>query len=98
MARLPIEFRPAALDEAAAAQAWYTAGRPTTGARFGAELVRAIDRIENEPERWPPFLHGTRRYRLKRFPYLVVYRICPDRIEVLAIAHTSRRPGYWRRR
>jgi hypothetical protein len=35
---------------------------------------------------------------VKRHPYLVVYAILPDQIVVLAVAHTSRKPGYWRER
>jgi hypothetical protein len=32
------------------------------------------------------------------FPFIVVYRTVPAGIQVIAIAHTSRRPGYWRKR
>jgi hypothetical protein len=35
---------------------------------------------------------------VKRHPYLVVYALRGDEIIVLAIAHTSREPGYWRER
>lgn len=45
-------------------------------------------------ERWPIYLHGTRRVLLVRFPYLVVYREEPARILVVAVAHARRRPGY----
>jgi len=35
---------------------------------------------------------------LIRFPYLLVYRVIRDHIEVVAIAHESRDPDYWRHR
>jgi hypothetical protein len=35
---------------------------------------------------------------LDRFPYLILYLDYPDRIRILALAHTSRRPGYWKTR
>jgi toxin ParE1/3/4 len=35
---------------------------------------------------------------LNRFPYTVLYRVKNDEIFVTAVAHHSRRPGYWRRR
>jgi plasmid stabilization system protein ParE len=38
------------------------------------------------------------RYLLKRYPFIIVYRIAADRIEIVAVAHGKRRPGYWRRR
>jgi len=31
---------------------------------------------------------------LRRFPYFIVYREVDETIEVIAMAHTSRRPGY----
>jgi hypothetical protein len=36
--------------------------------------------------------------KLPRFPYAVVYRDQPERIEIVAVANGARRPGYWRDR
>lgn len=33
-----------------------------------------------------------------RHSYLVVYAVLPDQLVVLAIAPTSKEPGYWRER
>ena len=41
---------------------------------------------------------GRRRYLMKRFPYSLVYTVSGEEIRILAVAHHSRRPGYWRRR
>jgi toxin ParE1/3/4 len=35
---------------------------------------------------------------LDRFPFTLPYQIKGDEIVILALAHTSRRPGYWSRR
>jgi hypothetical protein len=35
---------------------------------------------------------------LDRFPFMLPYQIVGDEVVVLALAHTSRRPGYWSRR
>jgi hypothetical protein len=35
---------------------------------------------------------------VKRFPYKIVYRERADDLYIVAIAHTSRRPGYWKDR
>jgi plasmid stabilization system protein ParE len=32
------------------------------------------------------------------FPYIVVYQDRPEECLIVAVAHTSRRPGYWRKR
>jgi hypothetical protein len=33
-----------------------------------------------------------------RFPFSLVYRVLESEVEVLAVAHGKRRPGYWRSR
>ena len=35
---------------------------------------------------------------MKKFPYAVVYLELVDEIVVVAIAHSHRKPGYWRGR
>jgi toxin ParE1/3/4 len=42
--------------------------------------------------------HGTHRFLLQRFPYEIVYKIYPDVVLIIAVAHNKRRPGYWRHR
>jgi hypothetical protein len=36
-----------------------------------------------------------RRRLLTRFPYVVFYEVVDDAVEVIAVAHAKRRPGYW---
>lgn len=43
-------------------------------------------------------LHGKRRLVMRHFPYSIIYTIAAQEIRVLAVAHQSRRPGYWRQR
>lgn len=46
-----------------------------------------------------PYVAGTRRLLARRFPYAVVYRVRGEQVvEIVAVAHYRRRPGYWRRR
>lgn len=98
MTRLLVEIDPAAVKEAIAAGKWYSQSSLVAAESFLAELDLAIDRIRMYPERYAPYLHGTRRYPLRRFPFSVVYLISVDRIQIVAFAHASRRPGYWRNR
>jgi len=60
-----------------------------------AELDRAVDLILRTPQRWPLYVHGTRHYLLRRFPYSIVYREMSGVVRVVAVAHGRRRPGYW---
>ncbi len=36
-----------------------------------------------------------RRVLTTRFPYALIYRAAADETVIVAVAHTSRRPGYW---
>lgn len=86
---------PEAIAEARAAREWYQARNAEAAEAFMAELDMAIQRIEEAPRQWPPYLTGTRRYLLRRFPFFVVFRETDDRLQILAVAHARRRPGYW---
>ena len=86
---------PEAIAEARAAREWYQARNAEAAEAFMAELDLAIHRIEEAPRQWPPYLAETRRYLLRRFPFFVVFRETDDRLQILAVAHARRRPGYW---
>jgi plasmid stabilization system protein ParE len=98
MTPLPVDFHPRAVADAKEARRWYAQRSPEAARRFVSELKRVVEQIATTPERWPPHLYGTRFYRLRRFPYIVVYRRIPDTVQVVAVAHGRRKPGYWRKR
>ena len=93
-----VEFHEEARLESAAAFEWYFERSEMAASRFVVELNRAIALIAEAPQRWPTGVRGTRRCLLQRFPFSVVYREFPSRIQVLAVAHGHRRPGYWKSR
>ncbi|MDO8349615.1 MAG: type II toxin-antitoxin system RelE/ParE family toxin [Gallionella sp.] len=68
------------------------------GYRFTSDVDDALARIRNQPLAWHPLGKHLRRCHLKHFRYGVIYRIREEQAEILAIAHDSRRPGYWRNR
>jgi plasmid stabilization system protein ParE len=87
-----------AVEEARAARRRYARRSATAAAQFDAELDDAVNRTIASPGLGSPYLFGTRFFRVGQFPYLVVYTETPSLIRIVAVAHTSRRPGYWRRR
>src|SRR5678809_549509 len=93
-----VSFHPEAVAESAAAHDWYRERSPRAAARFLAEIDRAIARILERPTCGAEHRSGTRRYPFRRFPFVLVYRVLRSEIQVLAIAHGKRRPGYWRHR
>lgn len=96
----PIRIAQPASDEFTEGVRWYERKRPGLGGDFYDAVVRTIDLIREHPaigrSRERPIAH--RRLLVDRFPYTIVYRERTDDLNIIAIAHTSRRPGYWRNR
>jgi plasmid stabilization system protein ParE len=69
--------------------------RKGLGSEFVEEFDRAVTMIQARPGTWPASSPKTRRYLMHRFSYLIHYLTDGDRITIVAVAHPSRRPGYW---
>lgn len=91
-------FAVAAREELDEAFAYLELQQPGLGYRFTSDVDEALTRIRKQPLAWHPLSKHFRRCHLRHFRYGVIYRIREERIEILAIAHDSRRPGYWRNR
>jgi toxin ParE1/3/4 len=91
-------FHEDAAAEYDAAFDWYLERSPDAARRFDVEMGRALEQIVQAPRRWAIGIHSTRRFLLKQFPFIVIYREQPSGIQIVAVAHTSRKPGYWRTR
>src|SRR4051812_17451415 len=95
MAKLPLEVHPQAAQEADEAFEYYRQHSIATADRFLNRLAEARSAIQDFPESWPLYLLGTRSYLVRRYPYAIVHHVGQDRINVVAVAHTHRKPGYW---
>ena len=65
------------------------------GEDFKEAVVEALGRIQDFPNAWQKVSPRTRRCRLARFPYGVVYQRRKQEILVVAIMHLRREPEYW---
>ena len=75
---------------------FYEGERAGLGDEFAIELEHGVYEIAAAPMRWPEDEPGFRRFRLRRFPYLLFYRITASGVEIVAVWHTARMPGGWR--
>jgi toxin ParE1/3/4 len=99
MRSVKVEFHRLARKEFDNARLWYAERSESAAIRFKAAVDDAILRISQGPEALPRYSGLYRWARVRRFPYIVVFREREaDVMVVVAVAHTSRRPGYWRRR
>lgn len=94
----PVIYHPEALEELADADRYYESCQIGLGVRF-QELIEQIESdIAENPETGFIHDHGTRMRLVRKFPYGVIFKSYSDHIFIVAIAHLSRRPGYWRKR
>ncbi len=98
MPRRPVEFHPEAIAEARAAFEWYRQRSEGAAAAFLTELHQAVEHIAETPGWWPVYLQGTRRFLLRKFPFAIIYREVGETIQLAAVAHGRRKPGYWKDR
>jgi toxin ParE1/3/4 len=91
-----------AQDEARQHVEWYAARNPRAAARLAELFIETLQRVVRHPLQFA-LMEGenrndVRRARLDGFPIIVIYQLLDDEVFVVAIAHTSRQPGYWRAR
>jgi len=89
-----VVFLPAAQGEASDAQDWYEA-EAGLGTRFRAELDYMAERLAANPLQFPLVFADIRRALLRRFPYVLFFRIVDDAVFVMACFHSSRDPRIW---
>ncbi|MGN6182960.1 MAG: type II toxin-antitoxin system RelE/ParE family toxin [Thermoanaerobaculia bacterium] len=97
----PVRPNEAAEREFHESIAWYEKECPGLGDRLWTEIQTAISHIETHPaigEAVQQTRRKIRRVPLRHFPFFLVYREHEDYLEVVALAHMSRRPRYWRDR
>lgn len=93
----PAVFAPSAREELGAAAEWYDAHAVGLGHAFVDCVDEIVGRIQNEPHEFPVW-SGDGRFRravAQRFPYVIFFRELSDAVEIVAIAHAARQPGYW---
>ena len=92
-----IQLSPEAESELRAAYLWYLDRDLLVAEAFKAEVTHALKSVSEAPDRWPLMTDRVRRYVLPRFPFSIVYRTHGSLVDVVAIAHQKRKPGYWRK-
>ena len=91
-------FNDSASRDLAEAAAYYDREHAGLGDEFVDEVAAATAAVTATPKRWPYVWRRVCRYRIDRFLYGLIYRVRRHEIEILAVMHLSRDPGFWKDR
>lgn len=97
---MQVVFTDAARQELTLATTWFQEHSELGGTGFAALIRQTVARIREVPfaaPRWAP-MPRFRAWTVQHVDYRVFYEVIGPTIRIVAIAHTSRRPGYWRDR
>lgn len=95
---LPLTIRAEAEADIESAVRWYDDRREGLGTDFLLCLEAALSQIQRRPKTFSSGFRQTRWMMMRRFPYLVVYRIESAGIVVHAVYHSRRDPSGWQER
>jgi hypothetical protein len=62
------------------------------------EVNTRVERVREDPHRWPRDGHDTRRSLLPYVPFSLVYLARNGAIDIVVVMHARQRPGDWRSR
>lgn len=87
-----------AVSELDEALLYYKDIHPDLANAFFHEATHAKRLISQFPSAWKNLDRKLKGFVMRRYPYTLVYQIREETIWVVAYAHHSRRPGYWKDR
>jgi len=93
-----LDFRSEASDEMQEAFDYYESRRFGLGTRFIDAVMTECHKIVQHPMIGHAIQGGGRRLNLAGFPYYIAYFTRGERIIIVAVAHASRHPDYWKQR
>ncbi len=96
---MKLRVDPAALEELEQAEEYTTKefGEFVANA-FRLAMADALEEIAEFPERYAPIRNTIRAKVLHPYPFSIIYEVVQDTVRVYAIAHSKRKPFYWRDR
>ncbi len=95
---ISVRFHPQAEAEFIAAAKYYESQQENLGQRFISSVEAGIARIKSSPHLFPVITENVRQCLTRTFPFGIVFRDTEEQIEIIAVMHLKREPGYWHER
>jgi hypothetical protein len=94
-----VQFHYLAHRELSNARQWYRRQSEDSEDRFRKAVDVAVRRVEKSFDSLPAIERNYRFLKVGRYPYILICKLRNEAtVGIVAVQHTSRRPGYWRRR
>lgn len=71
---------------------WYEERKAGLGEEFLDEFLNVLDYLEDKPLLFSIINNDFRQVVMKKFPFVIVYRIVDSEIRIISVFHTSRNP------
>ena len=85
---MTVVWSPRAIQHLAALRAYIARDNPAAAAGVALALLAAVDRVAEFPNVGRPGrLAGTRELVVPGTPYVIPYRVGPERLEIIAVFH-----------
>lgn len=94
----PVVLRPEAEQDLVSARDWYDQQRPGLGDELLAEVDFVLKQVVATPTLYAVLHQDVRVCRVRRFPFVIYYRVLATTVEVLAVLHGSRDESAWQSR
>ena len=92
---MKVRFLPAAEMEFIRELTYYSKARPGAAEKFAASVEAATQMALRHPHGGAPSYKEARAFRVKGFPFSLVYRATETEVLVIAIAPHRKKPNYW---
>jgi plasmid stabilization system protein ParE len=92
-----LEVRDRASNEFIEGYLWYENQRDGLGEEFHDEVQEHFDFLRERPEGFAKWRGPYKKINLKRFPYVIVFRVAKDTVVVFSVFHNKRDPKHWGR-
>jgi toxin ParE1/3/4 len=93
-----LDWEDEAKAEFKAAAYYYEDQSDGLGDRFTTQIEIVLNRVLKNPLMPRCFDGRFRKIKAEKFPYIVICEATDDRVKIMAVMHTSRRPSYWKDR
>ena len=90
-----VGFYPDAEREFVDALQFYLHRQHRVAAKFDRAVFEIVDSMKTRSDMGWSYIHGTRQQRVSGFPFGIVFLTHQNFTLIVAVAHSSRKPGYW---